>query len=100
MHCKLEINGPVDWLSLKKNILLFAGNALENGLRQVGREDVVKKSMYNVEVVEDELEAAAQRAAMDQSGESLHTYWSNIVQLSRQFTYLLDLYWPIRWQLT
>ncbi|XP_053392979.1 titin homolog isoform X42 [Mercenaria mercenaria] len=44
------------------------GNSLENGLRQVGREDVIKKTMYNVEVVEDELEAAAARAAMDQSG--------------------------------
>lgn len=49
----------------------FVGNALENGLRQVGREDVVKKTMYNVEVVQDELEAAAARAAMDQSGEVL-----------------------------
>ncbi|XP_060605993.1 ankyrin-2-like isoform X12 [Ruditapes philippinarum] len=44
------------------------GNTLENGLRQVNREDVIKKTMYNVEVVEDELEAAAARAAMDQSG--------------------------------
>lgn len=49
----------------------FVGNALENGLKQVGREDVVKKTMYNVEVVQDELEAAAARAAMDQSGEIL-----------------------------
>lgn len=53
---------------------LFSGNALENGLRQVGREDVVKKTMYNVEVVQDELEAAAARAAMDQSGNSLQVY--------------------------
>ncbi|XP_052265579.1 ankyrin-2-like isoform X3 [Dreissena polymorpha] len=44
------------------------GNALENGLRQVGREDVIRKTMYNVEAVQDELEAAAARAAMDQSG--------------------------------
>ncbi|XP_052770358.1 ankyrin-2-like isoform X10 [Mya arenaria] len=44
------------------------GNALENGLRQVGREDVIKKTMYNVEVVQDELEAAAARVSMDQSG--------------------------------
>jgi len=50
----------------------LAGNALENGLRQVGREDVIKKTMYNVEMVQDELEAAAARAAMDQSGTALH----------------------------
>lgn len=49
-------------------MISFTGNALENALRQVGREDVIKKTMYNVEVVEDELEAAAARAAMDQSG--------------------------------
>ena len=28
--------------------------------------------MYNVEVVQDEIEAAAARAAMDQSGERIH----------------------------
>ena len=52
----------------------LSGNALENGLRQVGREDVVKKTMYNVEVVQDELEAAAARAAMDQSGIEFITF--------------------------
>ena len=38
----------------------------------MNREDVVKKTMYNVEVVQDEIEAAAARAAMDQSGERMH----------------------------
>ena len=44
---------------------------MERALIQVNREDVVKKTMYNVEVVQDEIEAAAARAAMDQSGECL-----------------------------
>ncbi|OWF56525.1 Ankyrin-2 [Mizuhopecten yessoensis] len=44
------------------------GNALEKALTRINREDVVKKCMYNVETVEDEVEAAAARVAMDQSG--------------------------------
>ena len=60
-------------------ILYIIGNTLENGLRQVNREDVIKKTMYNVEVVEDELEAAAARAAMDQSGNNIVTIFSNLI---------------------
>lgn len=47
----------------------FTGNALEVALQKINREDVVRKCMYNVEVVDDEVEAAAARVAMDQSGE-------------------------------
>ena len=60
-----------------ENILCVVGNALENALRAVGREDVVKKAMYNVEVAEDEIEQAAARAAMDQSGKPLQTLAAN-----------------------
>ena len=49
-------------------MICFSGNALETSLIKIGREDVVKKCMYNVETVEDEMEAAAARVAMDQSG--------------------------------
>ena len=59
------------YLGLFTACLCVVGNALEQALIQVNREDVVKKTMYNVEVVQDEIEAAAARAAMDQSGESL-----------------------------
>ncbi|KAL8614687.1 hypothetical protein ACOMHN_046574 [Nucella lapillus] len=44
------------------------GNALESALQKINREDVVKKCMYNTAVVNDEVEAAAARVAMDQSG--------------------------------
>ncbi|XP_063445928.1 ankyrin-2-like isoform X42 [Mytilus trossulus] len=44
------------------------GQALERALIKINREDVVKKCIYNVENVEDEMEAAAARVAMDQSG--------------------------------
>jgi hypothetical protein len=37
--------------------------------------------MYNVEVVEDELEAAAARAAMDQSGKYVNTITFKIIML-------------------
>lgn len=49
----------------------FTGQALERALIKINREDVVKKCIYNVENVEDEMEAAAARVAMDQSG----NYW-------------------------
>lgn len=45
------------------------GNALETALQKINREDVVKKCMYDTEVVDDEVEAAAARVAMDQSGQ-------------------------------
>ena len=65
-----------------------SGNELENGLRQVGREDVIKKAMYNVEVVEDELEAAAARAAMDQSGLFLHPSFLTYLTQNNQSDYI------------
>lgn len=51
------------------HFVCFTGNALEVALQKINREDVVRKCMYNVEVVDDEVEAAAARVAMDQSGE-------------------------------
>ncbi|XP_062581043.1 ankyrin-2-like isoform X28 [Saccostrea cucullata] len=44
------------------------GNELEKALRSINREDVVQKCMYNVEMVQDEVELAAAKVAMDQSG--------------------------------
>ncbi|XP_076454790.1 uncharacterized protein LOC143289416 isoform X40 [Babylonia areolata] len=55
-------------LWVQKNQEKATGNALENALQRINREDVVKKCMYNTEVVDDEVEAAAARVAMDQSG--------------------------------
>ena len=57
----------------------IVGNALEKALIQVNREDVVQKTMYNVEVVQDEIEAAAARAAMDQSGGSFQKDLTNCI---------------------
>nr|XP_022319727.1 ankyrin-2-like isoform X22 [Crassostrea virginica] len=44
------------------------GNELERALRSIKREDVVQKCMYNVECITDEVELAAAKVAMDQSG--------------------------------
>ncbi|XP_076460003.1 uncharacterized protein LOC143293050 isoform X8 [Babylonia areolata] len=55
-------------LWVEKNRDKATGNALETALQKINREDVVKKCMYNTEVVNDEMEAAAARVAMDQSG--------------------------------
>ncbi|KAL3877007.1 hypothetical protein ACJMK2_034767 [Sinanodonta woodiana] len=55
-------------LWVEKNRERATGNALERALRQINREDVVKKCMYNIERVEDEVERAAAKVAMDQSG--------------------------------
>lgn len=49
-------------------VIYVVGQALERALIKINREDVVKKCIYNVENVEDEVEAAAARVAMDQSG--------------------------------
>lgn len=46
----------------------FAGNELERALKSIKREDVVQKCMYNVEVIQDQVEMAAAKVAMDQSG--------------------------------
>lgn len=45
-----------------------AGNELERALKSIKREDVVQKCMYNVEVIQDQVEMAAAKVAMDQSG--------------------------------
>ncbi|XP_065923061.1 ankyrin-2 isoform X44 [Magallana gigas] len=44
------------------------GNELERALKSIKREDVVQKCMYNVEVIQDQVEMAAAKVAMDQSG--------------------------------
>ncbi|XP_014665288.1 PREDICTED: ankyrin-2-like [Priapulus caudatus] len=47
---------------------LASGNALEKALRKINRDDIVRRSMHNVELVTDQLERAAAEAALDQSG--------------------------------
>lgn len=49
-------------------LFFFTGNELERALRSIKREDVVQKCMYNVECITDEVELAAAKVAMDQSG--------------------------------
>lgn len=41
------------------------GNDLERGLRKIGREDVIKNCMYNVEEVTDDVEKAAAKMQLD-----------------------------------
>uniref|UniRef100_A0A0L8HBM5 Titin n=1 Tax=Octopus bimaculoides TaxID=37653 RepID=A0A0L8HBM5_OCTBM len=55
-------------LWVEKNGEKASGNALEKALIRINREDVVKKCMYDVVTVEDEVDMAAGRVAMDQSG--------------------------------
>ena len=51
----------------------------------MNREDVVKKTMYNVEVVQDEIEAAAERVAMDQSGKCLQIENTMLLSFDTKF---------------
>jgi hypothetical protein len=50
------------WLNLEGN--RATGNALERALRKCDREDVVNKCMFNVELVTDEMEQSAAKAAL------------------------------------
>ncbi len=45
-----------------------AGNELERALRKIGREDVIRKCMYNIEDVTDEMERAVAKVHIDQAG--------------------------------
>jgi ankyrin len=53
----------------------LTGNELERALRSINREDVVQKCMYNVETIQDEVELAAAKVAMDQSGRKVKVSW-------------------------
>ena len=45
------------------------GNELERALRKIGREDVIRKCMYNVEEVMDPVERAVAKTQIDQAGD-------------------------------
>lgn len=45
-----------------------AGNTLEKALNKIGREDIVKKCIFNVELVTDDVEKAVARVRLDQPG--------------------------------
>uniref|UniRef100_A0A2C9K8Y4 Death domain-containing protein n=1 Tax=Biomphalaria glabrata TaxID=6526 RepID=A0A2C9K8Y4_BIOGL len=53
---------------LQKNGDKATGNELENALRRINRDDVVRKCMYNIERVEDEAEVEVARAIIEQTG--------------------------------
>ncbi|XP_011305414.1 ankyrin-2 isoform X4 [Fopius arisanus] len=44
------------------------GNTLEKALNKIGREDIVKKCIFNVELVTDDVEKAVARVRLDQPG--------------------------------
>ena len=50
------------WLNMEGN--RATGNALERALRKAGRDDIVNKCIFNVELVTDELEKSAAKAAL------------------------------------
>ena len=50
------------WLNMEGN--RATGNALERALRKCDREDVVNKCIFNVELVTDEIEQSAAKAAL------------------------------------
>uniref|UniRef100_A0A0B7BJ29 Death domain-containing protein n=1 Tax=Arion vulgaris TaxID=1028688 RepID=A0A0B7BJ29_9EUPU len=56
------------YLWAQKNGDKATGIQLENALRRINRDDVVRKCLHTVVTVDDEMEAAAARVAMDQSG--------------------------------
>ena len=45
-----------------------SGNDLEKALRAVGREDIVEKCIFNVEMVTDEVEKSLAKTQMEESG--------------------------------
>lgn len=47
---------------------LFTGNTLEKALNKIGREDIVNKCIFNVELVTDDVEKAVARVRLDQPG--------------------------------
>ena len=50
------------WLNMEGN--KATGNTLERALRKAGRDDIVNKCIFNVELVTDELEKSAAKAAL------------------------------------
>jgi ankyrin len=51
------------WLSTQGN--QATGNSLEKALRRIGREDIVNKCMFNVELVTDETEQSVAKTALE-----------------------------------
>ena len=51
------------WLSTQGN--QATGNVLEKALRRIGREDIVNKCMFNVELVTDEMEQSVAKTALE-----------------------------------
>lgn len=51
-----------------KIIFVFVGNTLEKALNKIGREDIVRKCIFNVELVTDDVEKAVARVRLDQPG--------------------------------
>ena len=58
-------------LWVQKNGENATGNSLERALRKIGREDVIRKCMYNIEEVTDEVERAVAKVHIDQPGKFL-----------------------------
>lgn len=57
------------FIALFKNyICIFVGNTLEKALNKIGREDIVRKCIFNVELVTDDVEKAVARVRLDQPG--------------------------------
>ncbi|XP_046439964.1 ankyrin-2-like isoform X4 [Daphnia pulex] len=54
------------WMAQSQNKV--TGNALEKALRKIGRDDIVNRCIYNVELVTDDLEKAVAKTQLDQSG--------------------------------
>ena len=44
------------------------GNSLEKALQKIGRDDIVKQCIFNMELVTDDMERAAAKVELDQSG--------------------------------
>lgn len=59
-----------EWFVLNFFFFFFPtiGNTLEKALNKIGREDIVKKCIFNVELVTDDVEKAVARVRLDQPG--------------------------------
>lgn len=64
------------YFRIKFNVNIFfffffrslVGNTLEKALNKIGRDDIVKKCIFNVELITDDVEKAVARVRLDQPG--------------------------------
>lgn len=68
LQCRPSVIECFVSIILHENLFECAGNSIEKALNKIGREDIVKKCIFNVELVTDDVEKAVARVRLDQPG--------------------------------